>query len=172
MLRSLCVTAAVTVGCCGAPLDSFLAPVAGIFAADADMTSPSTVPDASACATICLAAPGCISFNLCGSECGIQTWNLSYVPGSSATCSYYRRSIPRNDSAISQRVPWLLTVPPGGVQLQSGALLTGFEANLNYLRSRDPLDMIFFFAERAGVSNPPGKCYGWGGWIKGSEAGN
>jgi hypothetical protein len=38
-------------------------------------------------------------------------------------------------------------------------------------RCSTPLVQTRRFAVRAGVQNPPGKCFGWGGWIPGSEAG-
>lgn len=98
---------------------------------------------------------------------------MSFVPAAAAQCAWYRRSIPRNDVRVTQAIPWQLQVPTSGVTLAPGSpLAVGFAGNLDYLNSRDPLDMLYFFAERAGVQNPPGKCYGWGGWIRGSEAGN
>ena len=158
----------------------FLPAVAGTIAADADLFPPSSVADAAACGALCASTAGCISFNLCALSppqpgavrCGVQGWSMSYVPQSAPDCAWYRRSVPRNDARIVQAVPWALQVPAAGVTLAAGPLSTGFAANVAYLQSRDPLDMLFFFAERAGVPNPPGQCYGWGGWIRGSEAGN
>lgn len=162
----------------------FLPAVSGVIAANADALPPADVADAAACAALCVATPGCVSFNLCaltagvsstaaGVRCGVQAWNPAYAAAAAASCVWYRRSLPRADARAAQAVPWALAVPAAGVALAAGSpLATGFAGNLAYLRSRDPLDMLYFFARRAGVAQPPGRCYGWGGWIPGSEAGN
>jgi hypothetical protein len=60
--------------------------------------------------------------------------------------------VPRNDTVISPVVPWQLEVPPGGVSITGGPLLGAFEGNMNnYLHLRDPQDMLYYFAQRAGV---------------------
>jgi hypothetical protein len=63
-------------------------------------------------------------------------------------------------------------VPESNVSITGGPLNAAFINNIqNYLHVRDPLDMLHFFAQRAGAP-PVGQCFGWGGWIEGSEAGN
>ncbi len=75
-----------------------------------------------------------------------------------AASSWYRRAIPRNDTGITQAVPWLLAVPSGGVSITGGPLQGAFEGNIvNYLHLRDPLDMLYFFAVRAGVQVRPSR---------------
>jgi hypothetical protein len=72
-----------------------------------------------------------------------------------------------------QAVPWVLSVPSGGVVITGGPLADAFSGNVeNYLRVRAPLDMLHFFGVRAGAPNPPGQCFGWDEWIKGSATGN
>jgi hypothetical protein len=155
-----------------APLDSFLAPVDGIYGANADLVTPLNNSDPIACASLCLSNSECVSFNICGDRCGISAWNASLVQAS-GPCSWYRRSIPRNDTRIVQAVPWLLQVPTANVSITGGPLATGFDENLNhYLKTRDPQDMLHFFAMRATNQTNVGQCYGWGGWIEGSETGN
>jgi hypothetical protein len=164
--NTLIVLAAVLAVARAAPLDSFQAPVAGIYAGGADLAPAVQVPDAASCASACLAVPGCISMHVCSESngtfgCGISGWSMGYTPVEAPTCTWYRRVVPRNDTRISQAVPWLLSVPTGGVEVRSGPLADGFTVNLEqYLKVRDPLDMLYFFAQRAGVTNPPGKVRG------------
>ena len=136
-----------------AALPSFEPPVANMYAANADLVTrmyaanaqglplslclvPSlyaaiTVASAEECAARCLAyGPDCVSFNLCGLDCGISGWNISYVPAGTDSCMWYRRMIPRDDSPIKQAVPWLLAVPTAGVSIVGGPLLNAFEGNL------------------------------------------
>lgn len=114
-----------------AALPSFESPVANMFAANADLIPATTVANAEACAQRCLNyGPDCVSFNLCGLDCGISGWNISYVPTGSDNCVWYRRMIPRDDSPIKQAVPWLLAVPTAGVSIVGGPLLNAFEGNL------------------------------------------
>ena len=160
-----------------APVDGFLPPIADMYAANADLVPPREVTDAADCAADCTTMPDCVSFNLCtnGSAlvCGVSGWSMAYVPTSASTCSWYRRVVPRNDAPISQAVPWQVHTPTRDVDIASGPLHDAFTGNVDtYLRVRDPLDMLFFFAKRAGVTNPPGQCFGWDEWIKGSAAGN
>jgi hypothetical protein len=119
-ILSLCL-----VGSFAQNLPSFNAPVSNLYAANADLVTPVVVSNAEECATRCVNyGPSCISFNLCGTECGISGWNVSYVPAA-GPCSWYRRSVPRNDSSIAQAVPWLLSLPSSGVNISGGPLLTG-----------------------------------------------
>ena len=178
MLRApLLLAAAAATAATAAPLDSFLPPRASTYAAGADIVPAAPVPDASACAASCLASPACISINVClnaggALECGLSGWSEAYNQASAPECTYYRRSLPRNDTRVSQAVPWLLAVPAGGVVITGGPLADTFTGNVeNYLRVRDPLDMLHFFGARAGQA-PPGQCFGWDEWIKGSAAGN
>jgi hypothetical protein len=122
------------------------------------------------CADWCSGTPGCISFNFCSGACGIQTWSMAYVPQSSATCDYYRRLLPRNDTKVTQAVPWALAVPAGGVVLTGGPLADTFTGNVqNYLRVRDPLDMLHFFAQRWGAAQPVGRDAGARGGSSGAD---
>ena len=162
------------------PLDAFQPPVAGVYAATSDLRPAAPAAGAADCAQQCLAfGPGCISFNLCaapggGLECGIQGWAMTYTRAASPSCAWYRRMLPRDDTPVAQAVAWQLSAPaPRSVALRGGALGAAFDANVAaYLRVRDPADMLHFFAVRAGAPSPPGQCWGWGGWIEGSEAGN
>ena len=71
-LGALCAAAA------RAQLDQFLPPTPNTYAANADLLPPVTVAGgAAACAARCVATPGCISFNLCGAECGVSGWSIS-----------------------------------------------------------------------------------------------
>lgn len=176
---TLVVGAAVASAVAGAvPTDSFLAPLVGKTAANATLQSlTASSPDQ--CAQSCLLLAGCLSFNYCtgsgsSNNCDLSGWNVAYTPvDTSSSCSLYQRIRPRNDGPVTQAVPWLLQVPTGNVSVRSGPLSAGFYGNLNnYLLVRDPLDMLFFFAKRAGVSNPAGQCFGWDEWIKGSATGN
>lgn len=163
-----------------AQLNNFLPPIANLYAANADLVPPGDVPDINACAALCLTMDNCISINICtGSQpntvrCGVSGYNISYVPTTSTSCSWYRRITPRNDTVITQAIPWLLAVPQTNVMLNSSSILGNtFYNNINtYLKVRDPLDMLYFFAMRAGNPNPPGYCFGWDEWIKGSATGN
>ena len=162
-----------------APLDAFLPPRPNLYAATSDLIPAAAAPDATACAQRCLDyGAACISINLCTNgtsfACGIQGWSISYEHGASPTCSWYRRVIARDDALVGQAIPWQLVAPaPRSVTLLSGPLHTAFENNVaHYLHVRDPADMLYFFAKRAGVAAPNGSCWGWGGWIHGSEAGN
>lgn len=155
------------------PLDSFLPPTQGVFAADADLIPAQPVSSPLDCATVCLNDARCVSFNYCAPACGISGWNVSYSPATSSACAWYRRILPRNDAPVRQAVPWVLDVPTSGVALTAGPISDAFYGNVDtYLKVRDPLDMLLFFAKRAGVANPPGVCFGWDAWIKGSAAGN
>lgn len=179
MLRA---AAAALLACAVAadPLASFQAPVPGVFASGGDLQPAIPVATPDACAAACLAlGPGCVSMHVCtngtgGLACGVSGWSMAYTAVAAPTCTWYRRTTPRNDTAIAQAVPWALIVPTRGVALTGpGPLAATFTTNVDtYLKVRDPLDMLFFFAQRAGVANPPGQCFGWGEWIKGSEAGN
>ncbi len=175
-VTALVAAAALFAPAAADPLAAFQPPVAATFAANADLQTPIVVPDAATCATACLARDDCISFNLCGAagsfRCGVSGWNVSYVPAAAASCSWWRRTIPRNDTYIVQAVPWLLAPPTRGVSLNAGPIADAFRGNVDlYLRVRDPLDMLHFFSLRAGAA-PVGACFGWDEWIKGSATGN
>lgn len=167
--------AALVIATLAQDIPGYLPHVVGLYAEGADLYPPQANLTLQACAAWCTSTPGCISFNYCSeSECGIQSWSPSYNPGSSPACSWYRRALPRNDTPITQAVPWLLDIPAAGtVTLTGGPMYGAFEGNLNdYIKLRDPLDMLYWYARRSGIPAPEGKCYGWGGWIKGSETGN
>ena len=174
------LTAAALAGTAAqSPLDAFQAPRSGMYAATSDLAPATSAPNAAACAQRCLTDFGaaCISFNLCingtSFACGCQGWSMGYDYATASQCSYYRRITPRNDTAIVQAIRWILSAPdPRSVTLRSGPLQSAFQFNVDaYLKIRDPLDMLYFFAKRSGANNS-GKCWGWGGWIEGSEAGN
>lgn len=160
---------------CGQEVPGFLPPVLGLFAEGADLYPVQSNQTLQGCATWCTSEPSCISFNFCSeSECGIQSWSPSYNPGTSPSCAWYRRILPRNDTPIAQAVPWVLGIPaPGTVALTGGPMYGAFEGNIqDFIKLRDPMDMLYWYAARSGDPAPEGKCYGWGGWIKGSETGN
>ena len=60
---------------------------------------------------------------------------------------------PRDDSSISQAIPWLLAVPTAGVSITGGPLQQAFEGNLAYLGYRDPQDMLYWFGALEGAQN-------------------
>ena len=155
-------------------LCTYLPPLVGLYAADSDMFPPQSNHTLSSCSDWCTATPNCISFNLCGDECGIQSWSMSYTPKASSGCSWYRRSIPRNDSPAPRAVPWVAALPaPQTVTLSSGPIADAFVGNLvDYLKLRDPEDMLYWFAWRSGANISNAQCFGWDGWIKGSATGN
>jgi len=156
------------------------APVEGLYAASADLSPSTKAASAAACAARCGASAGCVSFNLCGTaapyDCGVSGYSIAYVPARDAPeCAWYRRLLPRNDTALAGglAVPWALEPPASGVALTGGPLAGAFANNVaQYLATRDPRDMLHFFAQRAGRPLANSTCYGWGGWIPGSEAGN
>lgn len=164
MHRLLLATAAFAAPPDAPPIPGFLAPRLSFYAANSALVPPFTVPNAAACAAACLANSSCISVNICSQadgslECGLSGWSMAYDPAASDTCVYYRRSIPRNDSHVSQAVPWVLSVPSGGVVITGGPFADTFNGNVeNYLRVRDPQDMLHFFGVRAKAPSPPGQC--------------
>lgn len=170
--------ACIAFGASSVSLPGFLPPVSNQYAANADLTPSVNVDDAASCGARCVAyGPECISFNLCtsasGFECGISGWSMSY-DAASGPCTYYRRILPRDDSPAPRAVQWAAELPPpGAVTLAPGGAIGGgfFRHADQYLRTRDPKDMLYWFAQRAGKSSG-GQCFGWGGWIKGSETGN
>jgi hypothetical protein len=135
------------------PLPGFLPPRLNFFAANTELAPPTPVASTAACAASCLATPACISINVCAQadgslECGLSGWSMAYDPAAASTCVYYRRSIPRNDTQHVQAVPWVLSVPSGGVVITGGPFADTFNGNLeNYLRVRDPQDMLHFFGK-------------------------
>lgn len=159
------------------PLDSFLPPLVGSCALNADLIPVTQQPDIASCASLCLSTSGCISFNACvngtGIRCGASGYSMAYDVTSASECSLYTRIQPRNDSPVTQSVQWNAHAPSfGSVTLSSGLLGDSFTNHYQtYLLVRDPEDMLVFFAERA---NKPsnGKCFGWDMWIKGSATGN
>ena len=139
-----------------------------------------------ACAALCVSYSGpsfrglgCISFNLCGGAppfaCGLQGYNRTLVPHASPSCALYQRVLPRNDTRVSARVPFLLAPPPPrSVTLLPGALRRLFDANVGFLLSFPVDDLLFNFRQRAGRPQPAGAaCIGWDckpDWVEGSLA--
>jgi len=162
------------------PLDYFLTPISGFYAANADMVPPSQVSTVEDCALLCLEATNCVSFNACqnanGFDCGIQSYSMGYRPAAAAQCSLYTRVQPRNDTRVDQAVPWVATAPPpGSVTLGPGGIIADAFAQHHdqYLAVRSPDDMLYWFRDRSGQPQPNGsQCFGWDGWIKGSATGN
>lgn len=169
----------VTSTVAGASVTGFLEPIVGGYAANADLVPAAPAADADACAARCVSyGPACISFNLCGSsppfDCGIGGWGMEYNFVDASQCSYFRRIIPRDDSPAPRAVSFVASLPPPlAVTLANeGAIGGAFYRHADqYLRVRDPLDMLHWFAARANA-NPVGQCFGWDGWIKGSATGN
>ena len=61
-------------------LPGFAPTVDGIYAANADLIPAVKSSNLAACAALCLATPGCISFNFCGtSDCGVSGWAMNYT---------------------------------------------------------------------------------------------
>ena len=165
----------------GAALDSFLAPLAGRVALNADFAPVSNASTAEGCAARCLSLGArCVSFNLCGGgaplACGVSEYSMAYDFAAAASCELFTRLQPRDDSPAGQAVAWAAQAPaPRAVALNASGLLgAAFAGHRDtYLGVRSPLDMLFFFYKRANVAPPDGAyCFGWGEWIKGSETGN
>lgn len=160
----------------GDVIPGFLPPKVGLIAAQCDMFPSKENMTLQECSDWCTTTDGCISFNFCSPDaCGIQTWSPSYNPQGAPSCSWYRRELPRNDAPAPRAITWALDIPePGTVSLIGGVIAGAFNGNLaDYLKLRDPLDMLYFFNMRAtGNQTPPGQCFGWDKWIKGSATGN
>jgi hypothetical protein len=123
------------------PLDYFLPPLVSVYAVNAELSPPVSVPSPDACAAICLAAAArCISFNLCKPNsavsssasssyapspytCSTNTVNAAYRPSTSADCSLFTKIQPRNDTKIAQAVPWTAHSPPPHTVSLRGQLL-------------------------------------------------
>jgi hypothetical protein len=162
------------------PLETFLPPLEGVYAANADCAPVTQTTDIVTCAQQCLDNKECVSFNVCvngtGFRCGLQSFSMGYRPAISAPCALYTRIRPRNDSRSVQAIPWAATSPaPGNVALDADALIgkTFILHHDLYLSVRSPQDMLYWFYERAKKPIPAGaQCFGWDGWIKGSATGN
>ena len=165
--RLIAVAALATAVTAGSPtIPGFLDEVVGVYAANADFLPPTTVGSAAECAARCLGLDECISFNICGSAapfaCGVSTWSMAYDEASAPQCSWYRRTLPRDDSPAPRTVAYTAALPPpGAVTLAPAGVIGGTFARHadQYLRVRDPLDMLHFFASRAGAATI-GTCYG------------
>ena len=159
------------------PLDSFLSPLVGSCALNADLIPVTQQPDIASCASLCLSTPDCISFNACQNgtayRCGCSGYSMAYDVISSAQCNLYTRIQPRNDSPVVQSIQWNAHAPTfGSVTLFSGLIGDSYVNHFDtYLLVRDPDDMLVFFAERANKPST-GQCFGWDLWIKGSATGN
>ena len=116
--------------------------------------NPASV-SAEKCATACLAqGPGCIAFNWIGNKaCELSGWSPNYTVYPCEGSVYYTRTLPRNDTAVTQQVSFLLDVPTGGVELTGGPFLTAFATNLLYLGQFPVDDMLYWFRQRAGAPN-------------------
>lgn len=72
----------------------FKTPQAGFYAANSDLLPAGNISSAQACAELCESTAGCISFNLCTTgpalRCGVQGYNISYVPQPATQCAWYR----------------------------------------------------------------------------------
>jgi len=175
LLRALAALTATLAS--AAPLDSFLPPLLGNVALNADF-APVLNASAADCAARCLALGAqCISFNVCGAECGVSAFSMAYELTAADNCNLYTRIRPRNDSLVGQRVAWVAQAPPAGTVAltnTSGLLGAAFASfHDTYLMVRSPLDMLYFFYERARIAPPVGaQCFGWDEWIKGSATGN
>jgi hypothetical protein len=167
-------------------VDGFVPPQNGVIFADADLELKAPAASADECAARCKAytgsswnSLGCISFNLCGAappyECGFQGYNRTLtLKTSSGTCALFQRILPRNDSHISQQVPWLLSrPPPRSVRLLGGPLFDMFSANVGFLLSFSVENLLYNFRRRAGIPTGNATCVGWDchpDWVEGSLA--
>ena len=153
-----------------APLDAFLEPIVGKYAANSDIVPFVEVSNVTTCASRCIATPGCVSFNLCDAgkpsvyNCGVSAYSMAYDVTSGAACSLYTKIQPRNDSPVVAVVPWSETRPlPHTVELRTEGLLgAAFQSHHDtYLVVRSPLDMLYFFYKRALKTPPNGsECFG------------
>ena len=170
-------------GASASALDSFLAPLAGRVALNADFAPVSNASTPEECAARCLALGAqCVSFNLCtqGGDavlaCGVSEYSMAYAFSAADTCQLFTRLQPRDDSPVSQSVAWSAQAPaPLSVALDPAGLLGAAfaEHRATYLGVRSPLDMLYFFYKRAGQTPPSSaQCFGWDEWIKGSATGN
>jgi hypothetical protein len=108
-----------------------------------------------------LAGTGCSAGGL---SCQLSQYSRTYAiaSGASANATYYQRLLPRNDTHITQAVPYALDVPTGGVTLGPGPLQVAFDTGIQYLLGYNVSDLLFNFRKRAGLPQPPGAhCVGW-----------
>lgn len=177
------------------PLDAFLPPLLSLQAINAELSPAANVSSPDACAAMCIASGDrCVSFNLCKPDqtatpnveeskaesafdstaaysCTLNTFTRSYRPSASSHCSLYTKLRPRNDSRTVQAVPWAACAPPPrSVSLRGQLLGSTFDLHRDiYLAVRSPMDMLYWFFVRAQQQPPPeARCFGWGGWIKGT----
>jgi hypothetical protein len=113
--------------------------------------------------------------------CQLNTYSRVYTVNkgggnTSSSALYYQKLMPRNDTQISQVIPFVVDVPTSNVTIRSGVLRTAFDNNILYLKQHFTVDnMLFQFRKRADIPNPPNAtCIGWdctSDWIEGSIAG-
>ena len=81
----------------------------------ASLAPPIAASTVDQCATACLAAPECNSFNWAAvsgrSTCEMNKWGSGYVVMQNTSWSYYSRVIERNDTAWNAAIAFLLQVP-------------------------------------------------------------
>lgn len=121
------------------------------------------------CAAACLAeGTGCIAFNwVGGAVCELSGWSANYTVFPNASSVYFTKSLPRNNTAVNFKIPYQLNVPTSGVALHSGPLAHAFLTNLVYLHQFPVDDILYWFRQRAGVSNPKdATSWGWDGHIQ------
>eukprot|EP01047_Picozoa_sp_COSAG01_P031969 COSAG01_NODE_2292_length_7969_cov_3.362262_8_plen_263_part_00 len=176
ILASCCHQAAPT-GAGGGSLGAFLPPERGQAAVGTLLAQNATVADPSACADHCLqlqVGVQVVSINVCEEEhgskltCQCSGWGVEYdLQKNRSSCSWYRRSFPRNDSRVLPQVAVLAEVPQRGVALAPASLLSkAFVANIEYLRLRSDVDaMLYRFRLRKDApchrEKPAGYCFGW-----------
>ena len=172
-----------TKGKCDAPssVDVVTAACVGKSSCDVDVSVSTFGPDPCSgvvkFAAISLIGTGCSSAPPpAGSlQCTLSGHSRVYTVGARPGSSYFQRLQPRNDTPITQAVPYALDVPTSGVTLKPGLLRDAFDINALYLLGFEVDDLLFDFRRRANVSQAPGaKCVGWDcrvDWIEGSLAG-
>eukprot|EP00730_Choanoeca_flexa_P000817 TRINITY_DN10349_c0_g1_i2.p1 TRINITY_DN10349_c0_g1~~TRINITY_DN10349_c0_g1_i2.p1 ORF type:complete len:845 (+),score=151.56 TRINITY_DN10349_c0_g1_i2:219-2537(+) len=106
-----------------------------------------------------------------GGHCELNRYSVLYAEANSSGDAYYHRRQARDDSPAHQAVPYIVQVPTGNVSLLPGSLLRRtFDANILYLLQHPLNSLLYFFRQRANVSNP-GECWGWDEHLQGSIAG-
>ena len=106
--------------------------------------------------------------------CSLSGRSQEYALASaSPNASYYLRRIPRNDTPVTQAIPFVASVPISNVSLSGSGLLSGaFSTTVAFLvnGSRGSTDdLLYPYRKRHDPSsNPPGGIWGWDDFVPGS----
>jgi len=110
------------------------------------------------------------------SICQLSAYSTTFRIVNSPKSNYSQRLQPRDDTPVTQAIPFKLSIPTRGVSLNGGLLQAASDASIAYLLKTYTVDnLLFNFRKRAGLPQPTGAhCMGWdcrADWIEGSPAG-